>query len=162
MTNCYQTLGLTEKATLEEIKKSYRRRVMMYHPDRNKSSDASNRFFEIQSAYDLLINNQLRAHYNLQLRSNFSQENETQKQTNDYKKNSKANKKPRDINSPFEYYSFGNYLDYFKNIEVSMRLFILSVPGFIESIIILSEFANDYNLNVVDYIIECPFLTYFR
>ena len=57
--NPYKILGLTEKATLDEIKSSYKKLALKYHPDRNKKNklDAENKFKEISKAYTLLINN---------------------------------------------------------------------------------------------------------
>lgn len=161
MANYYQTLGVTEKATAEEIKKSYRRLAMMYHPDRNKSSDAANRFIEIQTAYDLLINDQLRARYDQQLRGNFTYGNVPPKQPTDHKKNTKSNeKRHRDINAPFENFSFANFIDYSRNVEISMRVFFLAIPGFFVSIFFLGVLDNDFDFNAGDYMVAGPFLIF--
>ncbi len=133
---------------------------MIYHPDRNKSVDAANKFIEIQSAYDLLINNQLRARYDQQLRGNFNHGNGSPKQSNEDKKNAKATKKPRDINAPFDHYSIGGYLEYSKNFEVLMRVIILAVPGFIASIFIASALSRNYDINVGDHMVAFPFLLF--
>jgi curved DNA-binding protein len=37
----YETLNISEKATLEEIKKAFRELARKYHPDKNKSNDSS-------------------------------------------------------------------------------------------------------------------------
>ncbi len=37
--NYYQVLGITKNATLEEIKKAYRRKMSEYHPDKHSASD---------------------------------------------------------------------------------------------------------------------------
>jgi DnaJ-class molecular chaperone len=50
----YGVLGVAKDATPEEIKKAYRRLVMQWHPDRNKSADAEARFREISEAYAVL------------------------------------------------------------------------------------------------------------
>lgn len=54
--NLYQVLGLSNHASLNDIKKAYRRLAMTYHPDKNTSSDAAARFNSIQEAYDTLSN----------------------------------------------------------------------------------------------------------
>jgi len=50
----YKILGLNPGASEKEIRKKYRKMVMIYHPDKNKSSDAEDRFIEITEAYEIL------------------------------------------------------------------------------------------------------------
>lgn len=51
-------LGLNdETVTMENIKKQYRYNALKYHPDKNKSADASEKFQEIHLAYEFLLNN---------------------------------------------------------------------------------------------------------
>ena len=54
MRDPYDTLGVASNATVEEIKQSFRRNAAFYHPDRNPSLDAAERFREIKEAYTLL------------------------------------------------------------------------------------------------------------
>lgn len=50
----YKILGLTKQASNEEIKKTYRKLVLKYHPDRSKGMDksAEAKFVKIQDAYE--------------------------------------------------------------------------------------------------------------
>jgi DnaJ-class molecular chaperone len=41
--------------TLEELKRKYRIKALMYHPDKNKSEDAVSKFQKIQSSYEYLL-----------------------------------------------------------------------------------------------------------
>jgi len=52
----YETLEIEENATLEEIKKSYRRLAQTWHPDKNNSPEATKKFQEISVAYSALTN----------------------------------------------------------------------------------------------------------
>lgn len=59
----YDTLGVSRNATLEEIKRAYRKLAVKYHPDKNKSPDAHRVFVEIQNAYEILSNKDKREKY---------------------------------------------------------------------------------------------------
>lgn len=54
MKDFYDVLGVTKTATLEEIKKAYRKAASTHHPDVNSDPEATNRFREIQEAYETL------------------------------------------------------------------------------------------------------------
>ena len=52
----YAILELNDGDSLEEIKKSYRRLALKYHPDRNRESkDAEEKFKQINDAYEYLL-----------------------------------------------------------------------------------------------------------
>jgi molecular chaperone DnaJ len=59
----YEVLGLEKDATKEDIKKAYRKLSKQYHPDINKAADAADRFKEIKEAYEVLSEEEKRAHY---------------------------------------------------------------------------------------------------
>lgn len=50
----HQILELPLVTSQDNIKKKYKQLVLRYHPDRNKSSDATKKFIEIQEAYKFL------------------------------------------------------------------------------------------------------------
>lgn len=59
----YATLEVDRSASAEEIKKSFRRLALAYHPDRNDSSDAEAKFKQINEAYAVLSDPEKRQRY---------------------------------------------------------------------------------------------------
>jgi len=60
----YEILGVIKSATNEEIKKSYRKLALKYHPDKNKGDKASEgKFKEASEAYHILSDKERRTNY---------------------------------------------------------------------------------------------------
>lgn len=59
----YEVLGISKTVNDEEIRKAFRKKAMEYHPDRNKSADAEERFKEINEAYQVLSDSKKRSQY---------------------------------------------------------------------------------------------------
>jgi Ca-activated chloride channel family protein len=59
----YAILEIKHSASAEEIKKAYRLMARRYHPDASDEPDAAERFHDIQTAYEILGNERLRASY---------------------------------------------------------------------------------------------------
>lgn len=60
----YEVLGVSRSTTPDELKKSYRRLAMKYHPDKNRDDeDTTDKFKEITEAYQILSDPDKRARY---------------------------------------------------------------------------------------------------
>lgn len=70
MTDHYAALGLSSAATLADIKKAFRSKASLYHPDRNPAADAPARFRAVQEAYDVLADATQRQAYDDNRRRN--------------------------------------------------------------------------------------------
>ncbi|MFA5864420.1 MAG: DnaJ C-terminal domain-containing protein [Phycisphaerae bacterium] len=59
----YDILGVSRKATQDELKRAYRKLARRYHPDVCKEKDAEKKFKEINEAYEILSDKDKRAAY---------------------------------------------------------------------------------------------------
>lgn len=62
--DCYEVLGVSRSASLDEIKKSYRKLALQYHPDRNPGNkESEEKFKEATEAYSILSDADNRAKF---------------------------------------------------------------------------------------------------
>ena len=59
----YAILNVKKGASDNELKKAYRKSALIYHPDKNKSAGAEEKFKEVAEAYDVLSDNKKRQIY---------------------------------------------------------------------------------------------------
>lgn len=64
-TKYYDILGIHPDATENDIKRAYKKLALQYHPDKNTSPDASDRFKAISEAYEILSDTEKRKEYDL-------------------------------------------------------------------------------------------------
>lgn len=93
--NYYQRLGLSRQATKEEIKKAYRKLALEFHPDRNKSPDAHEKFIAINEAYLILYDDEARQKYNIEYDFHFGKKT-------DFKQEQKEEFKQKHYEESFE------------------------------------------------------------
>ncbi|CCC68587.1 hypothetical protein NCAS_0B05030 [Naumovozyma castellii] len=85
MTDLYAVLGVASNATDSDIKKAYRKLALQHHPDKVVNSNSDDReaseikFKEISAAYEILSDEDKRAHYDL-----YGSEEEQQRQQRQY------------------------------------------------------------------------------
>lgn len=70
MKDHYTALGLGSAATLADIKKAFRQKASLYHPDRNTDTEAPARFRAVQEAYEVLSDDAKRLAYDDNRRRN--------------------------------------------------------------------------------------------
>jgi len=60
----YEILGVAKNATEEEIKKAYRKKALLFHPDKNPGNkEAEEKFKEAAEAYEILSHSEKRQRY---------------------------------------------------------------------------------------------------
>ena len=59
----YQTLQISDRATADEVKQSYRRLAQQFHPDLNGGRASTDRMVEINAAYEVLSDERKRREY---------------------------------------------------------------------------------------------------
>ncbi|CAF0887948.1 unnamed protein product [Didymodactylos carnosus] len=77
----YEVLGVQQDVDGQEIRRKYKELALLWHPDRNKSSDAEEKFKLIKQAYEILSDEQQRKKYDDQ---QLRQKNVKQQQTSTY------------------------------------------------------------------------------
>jgi curved DNA-binding protein CbpA len=60
----YEVLGVTKSASIDELKRQYRKLALKFHPDRNQHEDTQEHFKEISEAYAVLSDSKKRQLYN--------------------------------------------------------------------------------------------------
>lgn len=74
----YDILGVARGASVDDVKKAYRKLAMQYHPDRNKEPGAEETFKEISEAYAVLSDEEKRRTYDQYGHAGFDQRYQTE------------------------------------------------------------------------------------
>ncbi|HTF81397.1 MAG TPA: DnaJ domain-containing protein, partial [Cytophagales bacterium] len=103
-------MRLSSNATADEIKRSYRRLAMVYHPDRSNHPEAHELFSEINEAYEILSDQTLRNRYDNLINSQgdlfveahtFSENINTNRNHRRTQRVYRATRKTKDIITPY-------------------------------------------------------------
>jgi DnaJ-class molecular chaperone len=71
--NLYEVLGVSEDATPDQIRSTYRKLAIKYHPDKNPGDKAAEeRFQELTQAFQVLSDEKKRQEYDARLRGGFA------------------------------------------------------------------------------------------
>lgn len=70
MKDHYAALGLGSNASLADVKKAFRQKASLHHPDRNSAANAAERFRAVQEAYEVLSDETRRQAYDDNRRRN--------------------------------------------------------------------------------------------
>ena len=101
MKDYYKILEVSVTATLEDIKKSYRRLALKYHPDRNHGDKISeSKFKEVAEAYEILSDAEERTKYDYEYNRNRQSKN-----TNSSQQGKKAENKTEESITPITFLS---------------------------------------------------------
>lgn len=74
----YEVLGVSRDASVDDVKKAYRKLAMQYHPDRNKAAGAEETFKEVSEAYAVLSDAEKRRTYDQLGHAGFDQRYQTE------------------------------------------------------------------------------------
>ncbi len=119
MKNHYQTLGLENNASQDEIKKAYRKLALKFHPDKNIGDSFFEELFRgIKDAYDILSNPVTKRKYDLEYNTFISKTNSKENST--YQQNSTRNRQQTYTPNPKPK---RNYFELVKQINPKKFLF---------------------------------------
>lgn len=128
MKDYYKILNLSQNATNDEIKKAFRKKAIQFHPDKNASKDAAERFREIYEAYEILSNSIKRIEYDKLYNSFFTSTlaNHNNDDLNTFEETIK------DTKARSEQFSKMSYTDF----EIYLRIIFNKMPDLILTVFI--------------------------
>ncbi len=118
MVDYYEVLGVSKNASEAEIKAAYRKQALKWHPDRNKSTEATEKFKEINKAFEVLSDPKKREIYDQYGEAAFRQgAYGPASQTYSYQQGPFTYTYTSTSGSPFEGFDFEGFSDPFEIFE---------------------------------------------
>ncbi|HTF81020.1 MAG TPA: J domain-containing protein [Cytophagales bacterium] len=160
MDEYYHILGLPPNAPLALVKQSYRRLAMKYHPDRNPSDEAKEKFIEIQNAYDRLTDSNKKIHPDSN--TEFRESDTPEKNPNKYKRSRQKRRFKEDFD-PEQHVP--NYVHSYVTTEDSDyfslgRIFLLGIIGAVLTMVISFLSVEHLELDFVSTFLIASFLLF--
>nr|WP_158210468.1 DnaJ domain-containing protein [Myroides phaeus] len=93
MKDYYKIIGVSKTASIDEIKKAYKKLAFKYHPDVSTLSNSHEKFIEISEAYEILSDETKRKNYDNLNKSDFSESPHSEKYTTYQKHKKEAERK---------------------------------------------------------------------
>ncbi len=133
MKDYYSLLRVPKSASIEEIRRSYKKLAMMYHPDKNPGNKhAEDEFKLINEAYQVLSDPDKKRNYdNLLLYDEFQGTGASSSTHTTYSTGSRKPPPPSATNNPKTRYIFDE--KYYKSIKISIVIFIVMMGSVIAS-----------------------------
>ncbi len=111
----YKVLGVDRKATQDEIKKTYRKLAMKYHPDQNRGNkQAEEKFKDINEAYEVLSDPKKREKYDM-LGSSYSQWQQQGGNPGNFNWNEWVSRQPQGGSGQVDMGDFGDFIGGFSD-----------------------------------------------
>lgn len=133
MKNYYKILGVDTDCDIDDIKKAYRSLSLKYHPDKNSSSNAKDKFIEITEAYKVLSDKSRREKYDKKYRKKYGTSDRDvplgvsfEEEYTRWEKESRA-KANRDANMPYEKFA--------KQVAREVKLGVSYIPNLVAILI---------------------------
>ena len=151
----YKILELPRTATLEDIKRAYRNKAKLFHPDVNDSHKANEFFAVVNEAYEVLSNDRKRYFYDVKLNYIDATKAAAERKKHYYGTSIKNDLKNNAANTNFHYdwdslnktaSKEKTDMDYFKKSPLIYNLFFASgmFVGFLIIIITLTSIYRHY------------------
>ncbi len=149
----YKILAIPRTADLSDIKKAYRNKAKLVHPDVNKSEKANEIFIIVSEAYDILSNEKKRYLYDIKLNFIDSEKKNAERKKHYYGSSVKNDSFTNTSNFQYDYKSFSKYsykektdADYYKKSPFLYNMFFACgmVLGFIIIIVTITGTLKNY------------------
>lgn len=156
----YKILEISRTASIDDIKKAYRLKAKLVHPDVNNSPKATEVFAVVSEAYDVLCDEQKRYMHDIKLNYIDTEKINAEKKRQYYGNSAKNDTFSNTANTNSDWNSSNQYVykektdeDYYKQSPILYNMFFASgmLIGFI--IIIISIYGTLYNYWPIPFIL---------